>query len=256
MKHFFIDKYSGLDSCIHRLDPRVKIIAMFALILSVIFTPPDAFVSLALFFILIGALVVLSRIPVGFVLQRSLVIVPFVLMVAVFIPFFKKGEIAGGYSLGSLELTVSYSGLMVLWNVLIKSYLSVLSMILLVASTAFSDLLKAMEKLRVPRLFLLIISFMYRYIFLFEDELMKMRQAKESRSVGGSKPFHAKTLANLLGVLFIRAYERGEQVYLAMCSRGFSGEIRTLDDFRLRKSDLYFLLIIIAALTGISAIGV
>ena len=256
MRHSYIDTYSQINSYIHRIDPRIKIVGIFALVLAIIFTPPHQFSSFGLYFLFILILILLSKIPLKFIFKRSLVVIPFVLMVAVFIPFFKKGEIAGGYSFGSLRLTVTYSGLMILWNVLAKSYLSVLNMILLVASTRFSDFLKALEKLKIPHIFTMVLSFMYRYIFVIEDELMKMNQAKESRWVGKSKWRHIKTLANMVAVLFIRAYERGEQVYLAMCSRGFRDKIRTLHNFKLNLGDVYFLFLIAAALTVIRIIGV
>lgn len=255
MKHTYIDKYSGIDSLIHRLDPRIKIICLVAFILFVIFTKPTSFIAFALYGALIAVLILLSKIPLGFILKRSLVVIPFVLMIAIFIPFFKKGEVAGGYSFGTLKLTVTYDGLMIFWNVLVKAYLCILSMILLITSANFSDLLKAFEKLRCPKLFTMILSFMYRYIFVIVDELMKMRQAKEARSVGGSRWFHTKVLANMIGVLFMRTYERGENVYLAMCSRGFDGEIKTIDDFRLRMRDFCFLLIIVGILIGIRILG-
>ena len=255
MKHAYIDEHSNIDSYIHRLDPRIKIIALFAFILFVIFTRPTSFIAFALYGVLIAALILLSKIPFGFILKRSLVIIPFVLMAAIFIPFFKKGEVAGGYSFGTLKLTVTYDGLMIFWNILVKAYLCILSMILLVTSTKLSDFLKALEKLRFPSVFVIILSFMYRYIFVVQDELMKMRQAKEARSIGGSRWFHAKVLANMIGVLFMRTYERGESVYLAMCSRGFDGKIKTMDGFQLKMKDFCFLSIMIGVLTGIRILG-
>jgi cobalt/nickel transport system permease protein len=96
---------------------------------------------------------------------------------------------------------------------------------------------------------------MYRYIFVVEDEWLKMQQAKEARSVGGSRWFHTRALANMIGILFVRAYERGEEVYLAMCSRGFDGKIKTMYDFRLRMKDLCFLVVIVGLLAGISLLG-
>jgi len=255
MKHAYIDKHSGIDSCIHRLDPRIKVIAFFVVIFFAVFTEPTAFITFALYGVLIAVLILLSKIPPWFILKRSLVIIPFVLMVAVFIPFFKHGEIAGGYSFGTLKLTVTYSGLMILWNVLIKAYLSILSMILLITSTRFSDLLKAFEKLKCPNIFIMVFSFMYRYIFVITDEFMKMKQAKEARSIDVSKWFHIKVLANMIGVLFIRTYERGENVYLAMCSRGFNGRIRTIDNSELTPRDFCFLLTVISILTGIRILG-
>ena len=256
MRHSFIDAHSAINSYIHQIDPRVKIICFFALVIAIVLLPPKAFVSYALFFALILGLIVLSKIPIGFIVKRLLIIIPFVLMIALFVPFIKKGEVVGVYSLKSFELTISYGGLMIFWNVLIKSSLSVLSMIVLMNSMPFSDFLKALERLRIPRIFTMILSFMYRYVFLLEDELMKMKQAKESRSVGGSKGVHIRALSHMLGVLFVRAYERGEQVYLAMCSRGFTGTVRTMSRFSLAGKDILFCIVMFVLLLSISIAGV
>ena len=255
MKHAYIDKHSNIDSFIHRLDPRIKIICLAAFILFVIFTRPTMFIAFALYGTLMAILILLSKISLSFILKRSLTVIPFVLMIAIFIPFFKRGEVAGGYSFGTLKLTVTYDGLMIFWNILVKAYLCNLSMILLISSTKLSGLLKALERLNVPPVFIMVLSFMYRYLFVVQDELMKMRQAKESRSVGGSKWFHTKVLANMLGVLFMRTYERGENVYLAMCSRGFDGTIRTIDSFQFRMKDFCFLLIMLGVLIGIRTLA-
>ncbi len=256
MKHSYIDKYSDINSCIHTLDPRLKILITVIFILSIIFTKPTSFLSFALYALFIFILILLSKIPIGFVFRQSLVIIPFVLMVAVFIPFFKSGQVAGAYSFGTLRLTITYEGLMIFWNVLIKAYLSVLYMIVLGTSTKFSNLLKAFESLKCPKLIIMIISFMYRYIYVLIDELMRMKRAKDSRlGRAAKKLYNLRVLANMIGVLFIRAYERGERVYLAMCSRGFNGEIKTLRDFRLKKTDFCFLLIAAILLVAIRSIG-
>ncbi|NQU73084.1 MAG: cobalt ECF transporter T component CbiQ [Candidatus Omnitrophica bacterium] len=255
MRHSYIDKYSNIDSLLHQWDPRIKIIAFVLFILFVIFTPPNAFMAFILYAIFLSLLVLLSKLPIQYVLKRSLVIIPFVLMAAAFIPFFKKGEVAGGYSLGTLRLTVTYDGLMIFWNILAKAYLSILCMILLVSSTRFSDLLKAFEKLKCPRIITMIFSFMYRYIFVIQDELVRMLQAKESRSVGGKHLFHIKSLANMVGVLFIRSYERAESVYFAMCARGFDGKIKVMHDFKLTRKDICFLSAVLTILICIRVIG-
>lgn len=255
MRHGYIDEHSGINSFIHRLDPRVKIICFAIFIIFVIFTEPTSVIAFLLYGVLIAVLILLSKISPGFILKKTLIIVPFVLMVAVFIPFYKEGEIAGGYSFGTLKVVVTYDGLTIFWNVLVKAYLCTLSMILLVASTKLSDFLKALEELRAPSIFIMILSFMYRYIFIVVNELMKMRQAKEARSLGGSKWYHTKVFANMIGVLFMRTYERAEYVYLAMCSRGFEGKIKTVNDFHLKVGDVWFLLSTISVLTGIRILG-
>lgn len=238
MQHSYIDRYWDLESPIHKVDPRFKILICVGFILFVIFTSPASLLAFALYGALLAILIGLSKVPWRFILMRSLVIIPFVLMVAIFIPFIKKGQVAGGYSLGSLKLTVTYDGLMIFWNVLIKAFLSIILVTLLISTTKFTQFLKALQRLKIPLIFIMILSFMYRYIFVITDELEIMFRAKKARSVGGSKWFHIKTLSNMLGVLFLRSYEKGETVYLAMCSRGYSGDIKTIDEMYITKSDV------------------
>lgn len=234
MKHAYLDEYSGLNSFIHRLDARIKAVTLAVFILFIISTSAALGLSFALYAALLFALSLISKVPITFILKRSLVVLPFILMAVIFMPFFKKGE-----------------GLMILWNCLIKAYLSVICMIILTATTKFADLLKALELLKFPALLLMIVSFMYRYIFVIEDTLMRMNQARLARSVVTRRRMNNKVLANIAGVLFIRTYERAESVYLAMCSRGFSGKIVTLSAFRIKNTDIMFIGAMILILTAI-----
>jgi len=240
VKHSFLDQYSDLDSFIHKLDPRTKFITTLAFILAVISTPPTRWQAFALYFLLIATLFLLSKVPVFYVLKRSLVIMPFVLMIAIFIPFFKEGEVAGSYNIWLWQVSVTYTGLQVLWNVLIKAWLSILSSILLTSTTKLANLLKGLEQLRMPKVMVMLLSFMYRYIFVLVDEVMRMKQARDSRNFGGSRLWQMRTIGNMIGTLFIRSYERGERVYAAMLARGFDGHSRTLDRLNFRQVDAYF----------------
>ncbi len=204
MHHPYIDEYSGIDSLLHRLEPRVKIIGFTALLFFINLSRPDSFLAFSLYVLVIAVFIFLSKIPLKFILKRSMVVIPFVLMISLFIPFVKA------------------NGLLLLRNILLKAYLSILCMVLLVNTVKFRDLLGALEKLRFPGIIILILSFMYRYVFVIQDELMKMRQAKECRTVSRSNWRDFKAYAFMLGVLFIRSFERAEAVYLAMCSRGFN----------------------------------
>ncbi len=135
MKHSFLDQYSDRDSIIHRLDPRTKLITTLFFILAVVLTPPARWPAFALYFILVVTLILLSRVPPLYILKRSLVIMPFVVMIAIFIPFFKEGEVAGSYNIWLWQISVTYSGLQVLVNIVIKAWLSILSLILLTSTT-------------------------------------------------------------------------------------------------------------------------
>ena len=256
MRHSYLDNYWHLDSIIHKIDARIKIVSIILFILFVVLNHSQSPATFALYSLLIAILILESKIPIRFILSRSLIVVPFVVMIAIFIPFFKEGEVIASFSFGRFIVTLTQEGAILFWNIIIKAYLSVLSVILLMASTRFPSFLKALEQIKIPKLFIMILSFMYRYIFVLEDELMIMRQAKEARCVNIPKWFNIKSLANMLGVLFLRSYERGENVYLAMCSRGFDGTIRKIDNPVLKVRDFVFLFFMIFALSAINIFGV
>jgi len=240
LKHSFLDQYSDRDSLIHRLDPRTKLVSTLLFIIAVALTPPDGWVSYALYAAVLAIWLMLSRVPVGHVLRRSLVILPFVVLIAIFIPFFREGEIAGSYNLWLWQVSVTHSGMVVLRNILIRAWLSVLSLILLTSTTRLPDLLRGLEQLHMPRVMVMVLSFMYRYIFVLVDEVMRMKQARDSRNFGGRRWWQIRTVGNMIGTLFIRAYERGERVYAAMMARGFDGHSRTLKRLEFKPADAYF----------------
>ncbi|MDP2917334.1 MAG: cobalt ECF transporter T component CbiQ [Dehalococcoidia bacterium] len=243
MKHSFLDRYSDGDSFMHRLDPRTKFGTALLFILAVALTPPGSWRAFGLYLVIITALLLPARVPILYILKRSLVVMPFVAMLAIFIPFFKGGEVAGSYNVWLWQLTVTYSGIQVLINILLKSWLSILSLIWLTSTTRLPDLLQGLERMRMPRVLVMLMSFMYRYLFILVDEVMRMKQARDSRSFGGrsaSGGWQIRTVGNMIGTLFIRSYERGERVYAAMSARGFDGNIRTLNHLSFRLSDALF----------------
>jgi len=273
VKHSFLDQYSDRDSFIHKLDPRTKLITALVFILAVTTTPPTRWQVFVLYLFLIATLILLSRVPILYVLKRSLVIIPFVALVTISIPFVKEGEVVGSYNVWLWQVSVTYSGLQVFWNILAKAWLSILSLILLTSTTKkawlsilslilltsttkFTSLLKGLEQLRMPRVMVMLLSFMYRYIFVLVDEVMRMKQARDSRNFGGRRLWQIRTIGNMIGTLFIRSYERGERVYAAMLTRGFDGQIRTLNQLNFRQTDAYFgasfsLVLILASLINL-----
>ncbi|MFH1002729.1 MAG: cobalt ECF transporter T component CbiQ [Chloroflexota bacterium] len=255
MKHAFLDRYSDRDSFIHRLDPRTKLVTSLLFILAVLLTPPDGWAAYALYFGLLTAWLLLSRVPVRYVLQRSLVIMPFVLLVAVFLPFFSRGGEFTSYQLGPWHITLTAAGLQMLRNILARAWLSIISLTLLAATTRLPDLLKGMEQLRLPRVMVMVLSFMYRYLFVLTDEVMRLRQARDSRYFGGQRWRQLRTTGHMVGTLFLRSYERGERVYAAMLARGYDGQSRTLHHPSFRPADAAFglgLVLILAATSLIS----
>lgn len=226
MQHAFLDEHSNLDSPVHRLDPRAKLVGLVCLIFVCVTTPPDCYPAFAAYLGLELSLLAASRLPWRHVLKRMLVVVPFVLGVALFLPFFGSG--GGSYNLGPVK--VSAHGLTVLWNVAVKSGISVLAVVLLSSTTPFPELIKGMERLRLPGLLATLLSFMYRYVFVLTDEVQRMRRARDSRGWEGRWLWQARTVGHMIATLFLRSYERGERVYAAMLARGFDGTVRTVYD--------------------------
>jgi cobalt/nickel transport system permease protein len=240
MKHDFLDKYSDGESFIHRLDPRTKLFLSLLLITAIVLTPADSWPAYGLFLAVILVWLGLSHLPPGYVFKRSLVIMPFVLLIAVFVPFFKEGDVAAVINLGSWQITLSDNGLEVFRNVLVRAWLSIITLVILAATTSVSSLLKAMERLKMPSVMVMLLSFMYRYIFVLTDEVLRMKQARDSRNFGGSNLWQIKTAGRMIGTLFVRSYERGERVYAAMAARGFDGHGRGLKSLSFNRTDGLF----------------
>ena len=160
-----------------------------------------------------------SRVPATYLLKRMVVEVPFVVF-AVLMPF-----IATGPRVEVLGVAVSAGGLAAAWALLVKGTLGVLASLTLAATTEPRDLLGGLERLRVPSLLVQIMGFMVRYLDVVTDEMRRMRVARESRGFNARDVRHWPVLARSAGALFIRSYERGERVHLAMLSRGYTGTL-------------------------------
>jgi len=237
MRHSFVDKYADRDSILHRLDPRVRICLFLLLILAAITTPPGSFLHLIELAALLGVLTALSRIPIGFIAKRALMLSPFLLMVVLMAPFLEVKSITTQLDLKVAQLSVSTRALMVT-AVAVKSLISMVSVILLINSGRFTEFLKALQKLRMPSILVSILIFMYRYIFIIVDQFQRMLSARKSRTFSNNYKQRYRGLPQLIGMGFIRSSERGERVYAAMLARGFDGTIRSMCRLRIRPIDI------------------
>lgn len=236
-----LEKYTGLTSPVHNIDPRVKIPVFFLLIVVCVSTPPELFPAFAAYFAIIAITMLLSRVPLSYYLKRLLLVIPFVFLVALSIPFLPSdGEIAGSISYGLGQLKISSHGLTVFRNVMFKASISVMALSIVSATTPFPDFLKALDAFKVPKIFTMLAGFTFRYIFILVDEVTRMKRARDSRLYGGKWLWHAKVIGQMIGTLFLRSYERGERVYVAMVSRGYNGTYPSTLKPRLKPSDIMF----------------
>lgn len=232
----FLDPYRPRSSPIHRLDPRIKLVLSVAFILTNTLVPASAWPIYILLFALILSVELLSNLGVGYVIKRSSLALPFVLA-AIPLLFTIPGQALFNLPLGPWTLHATIPGLERFISITLKSWISVQAAIVLAASTSFPDLLVAMRALHVPRLMVSIFGLMWRYLFVLVDEASRLLRARQARSGqsdqpgvkhGGSLPWRARVTGGMAGSLLLRAFDRSDRIYMAMVSRGYDGEARSL----------------------------
>jgi cobalt/nickel transport system permease protein len=216
---------------VHQLSPQCKLLATFLFVLVVVSTPRESFWAFGLEAAMLGGVALVSRVPIATILHRLTFELPFV-MFAVLLPIIGRGErvdVAG--------VSLSVSGLWAAWNILVKGALGVAATALLTATTPIPSILHGLERLRLPKVFVAICAFMVRYADVVTGELHRMRVARESRGHDPRWIWQARAVASSAGALFIRSFERGERVYLAMVSRGYDGAMPLLQQHRAGRAE-------------------
>jgi cobalt/nickel transport system permease protein len=217
-------RYLPGSTVVHRLEPHPKLVAVLAFALVVVATPvharwaPAAYAGYLL--AVLGA-AALAGVGPGRLVRGLVVEVPFVAF-ALLLPFGARGP-----RVEVLGLSLSESGLAAGGGLLAKATLSVLAATVLAATTEPRALLRGLQRLRLPQLLVQILMFMIRYADVVGSELHRMRVARESRGFSGGGLRGLRVMAATAGALFVRSYERGERVHLAMLSRGYTGTLPT-----------------------------
>jgi cobalt/nickel transport system permease protein len=255
------DRYHHRHSLLHHLDPRIKVLITIAFIISNALLPDGAWIAFALAwgFVLIAN--VFSQLGIGFTFRRSFIALPFALA-AITVLFSIPGKPVTSFHFLMWDVTITDAGLLRFVSIVIRSWLSVQMAILLVAVTEFPKIIHALTHLRVPAILTTIISFLYRYLFVLTDEVMRLLRARQARSAasaglrsGGSVRWRARIAGHMAGQLFLRSYERSDRIYNAMLARGYKGELMTIHPHHFQRRDwfictLSILSLIIMQFTG------
>jgi cobalt/nickel transport system permease protein len=202
MRHDYWDRYSRLDSLVHRRPAGLKAAAALAVILITVIPPHPPALLLAAVAAVLLTLITASRIPPIFFLKRLLFFEPFILTVAA-LALFQPG------------------GFPKFLMLIVKSTLSLVTVILLANTTPFYELLRVLRRIHVPSVFVTLLALMYRYIFVLADEMQRMRRARRSRTFGRRRERTWVLLSRIVGQLFLRSTERAERIYAAMSARGW-----------------------------------
>ncbi len=210
--------YHG-HSVVHRAPAHVKLVLLVSFMLVVVATPREWYLAFAVYLLVLLVVIWMSGVPYRYLAKRMLIETPFVLF-AVLVPF-----IAEGPRIEVLGMSVSQPGLVAAWGLIVKGSLGVLASLTLAATTDPQDVLVGLRRLRMPDLIVQIMGFMLRYLEVVTGEMGRMTTSMKSRGSDPRSPRHWPVLARSLGALFIRSYERGERVHLAMLARGYDGTL-------------------------------
>lgn len=213
MNHNFIDRYSNLDSAIHKLDAGAKLVAAITALLIVVSESSNHAIHFVYYYTVILIILFISRLPFIFYIKRLATVSPVLLLAAAFLPL--------SHYLASAEPPDSkvYVSAMIIF---MKAFASLSLMVLLVTTTGFYSLLDGMRKLGLPATSGMLATLMYRYFFLIHDEFLRTNMARNSRSTGKLRLNPIKVYSNQMAMIFLRSYDRSQRLYHAMASRGFN----------------------------------
>lgn len=184
---------------------------------------------LLLYFILGILIIFLFRPSFLILLKRTFLLFLFPFFVSIFIPFANKGNALFKLNLNVFTIIITDNGLTIFLTVLSKSFISILMLSALVISTSDNELLNGLRKIYVPAIIVSIIFIMYRYFFLLREESNTGQLAIKSRTFQKSYKTFNKRLAFLAGNLLIKSFDRAENIYKSMESRGFDGNFYIIE---------------------------
>lgn len=231
----YAEELAKADGLLQRLDPRVKVLGLLALIVSAALSR-NILVILAGFAIAV-TLALLSRVPLRTLATRvwigALLFTGTLALPAIFIT---PGQVV--YRLPLLEWPVTAQGLGAAAYLITRVETAATLSLLLILCTPWTQVLKALRVLGVPTVFVVILGMTYRYIFVLLQTARDMFESRQSRAIGTLEAAERRRLAAAsVGVLLGKSFQLSNEVYMAMVSRGFRGEVYTLDDFHMRPRD-------------------
>jgi len=242
MHHNYIDKFSHGDSPVHRLDARAKLLAVIAYTTVLASFSRYAVAALVPLAVAPLAMLWLGRVPTRFAVRRVAILSPFIVMLCLLGPLYDRN--LHWVAFGPWRFMIS-GGWLTAASIAVKFTLGLLALTALTCTTPFALLLEAMRRTRVPRLLVMQLGFLYRYLFVLIDEGIRIRRGRDFR--GARRARATRRLAavgGIIGSLFVRTMERSERIHVAMCARGYRGEPHSLNRLRFRPADGLFLAVI------------
>lgn len=240
----FSEKYAKRDGLLQKLDPRVKLVTLLILLFGISFVRYTEIIIGV--YVLTLFLAYFSKIEISFFIKRVWLFIPIfagVIAIPALFNVITPGEplliITKGYNSWNIpEITITKPGLMGAILFVSRVATSVSLAVLITLTTRWTDLLKALHILRVPQMFVLVLGMTYRYIFLLIRIIQDMHLAKKSRTLKSqSTKKEQHWVASRIGAVIMKSLRMSENVHLAMISRGFRGEVKSMKRFKMKGID-------------------
>jgi cobalt/nickel transport system permease protein len=247
----FTEHHARIQAFLQRVDPRAKLGMFLAFVLAASLT--SSYAALLVLYAITLAAAVASRIPTDFFVKRVWLGIPLFAGIVV-IPsiFFVPGPTLFAITIGPLTIAPTIPGLMGAVLLVMRVGVSVSLAVLLVMTTPWADILKSLRAIRVPQVFVLILSMTYRYIFLFLHTINGIFLARRSRLVAKTRMTEQRRwIGGTLGSLMSRSFKMSNDVYAAMLARGFTGEMRAYSTFAMTSRDWLLLVGSVALTVGL-----
>lgn len=213
-------------------NPAARILAAIILVVGIVVTAPQTLFTGASIVALVLLLGFIAEVSLARMLLHSLIVIPIAGMISLFYPL----RFAADWQWASLAAAYG-SHWQAMLQLIATPWLCVLVMMLLAHTTPRAQLLAGLERLRLPRILVLLLSFMYRYVDVMRNQLRTARRALESRAPALGRRKQVQLYGNLAGAMLIRAYDRGERIHAAMLSRGFAGALPQTQTARVSSGD-------------------
>ncbi|RME62804.1 MAG: cobalt ECF transporter T component CbiQ [Nitrospirae bacterium] len=241
-----LDVFSEGKSLFHRMDPRSKVLCygVFAVVVALsdgLRAPGNAFVLAVVMFFL-------SRVPLGEVLRRLFVVNLLLLPLWVLVPMDTPGSVP--VVIGPYRATAE--GFSEVLSITLRANAIVLSGIVMLGTSDLFSLVHALAHLGLPRKLVYLFFIFFRYLSLLHEEYLKLKRAMQARAFRPRTSMHTyRAYGYLIGMLVLKSYDRAENLYRAMLSRGFRGEFPLYRHFHLRGRDVVFSLVFLMATAGV-----
>jgi cobalt/nickel transport system permease protein len=234
------------DGLLQRVDPRIKVAGIAALILSVVFSHRLSVIwAVMAFTIMLGVSSKASLLD--FAKRVFIPVMLFTGTIAIASIFTTPGDTLTHLPVFGWAITLQ--GLRSAGFLISRAEAVATLCAVLVLTTPWTHILKSLRVFRAPIVFVVILSMTYRYLFLLLQTAHDMVESRHARTVGRLEPSENRRIATAtMGVLLSKSFQLSSDVHLAMQSRGFRGELYLLDDFQATSRDWAWL----AGLLGIS----